>query len=93
MYIGEGGTLCTWRLTTPHDTFACAPQNRVWTPLGPSGPTKFDSPLHFTPTTGGPYPLGVVAPHPKNPKLDVSIPRGYPGPKDVKGVSTVTKGV
>ena len=26
-------------------------------------------------------------------ELDVSIPRGYPGPKDVKGVSTDTKGV
>ena len=26
-------------------------------------------------------------------KLDVSIPRGYPGPKDVKGASTDTKGV
>ena len=25
--------------------------------------------------------------------LDVSIPRGYPGPKDVKGVSTDTNGV
>ena len=33
-------------------------------PLGPSGLTNFDSPPHFTPTLGGPVPLGAVAPHP-----------------------------
>ena len=29
-----------------------------------SGPTNFDSPPHFTPTLGGPGPLGAFAPHP-----------------------------
>ena len=51
------------------------------TPLGPSGLTNFDSPPHFTPTLGGPDPLGAVAPHPngqkshggapQNPKLEI----------------------
>ena len=37
-------------------------------PLGPSGPTNFDSPLRFTPTLGGPDPLGAFAPHPNGQK-------------------------
>ena len=52
------------------------PQNRVWAPLGPSGPTNFDSPHHFTPTTGGPDPLGVVAPHPNGQKGSKKAQKG-----------------
>ena len=37
-------------------------QKWVLTALGPSGPTNFDSPPHFTPTIGGPDPLGAFAP-------------------------------
>ena len=44
------------------------PQNRGGTPLGPSGPTNFDSPPHFTPTPGGRDPFGAVAPHPNGQK-------------------------
>ena len=38
------------------------PPKGVETPLGPSVPSKIDSQPHFTPTLGGPDPLGALAP-------------------------------
>ena len=52
------------------------PQKWVSTALGPSGPTNFDSPPHFTPTIGGPDPLGAVAPHRNGQKGSKKAPKG-----------------
>ena len=45
------------------------------------GPTNFDSPLHFTPTLGGPDPLGAFAPYPNGQK---GSKRAQNGPKWLK---------
>ena len=57
------------------------PQKGVLTPLGPSGPTNFDSSPHFTPTVGDPDPLGAFAPHPDGQK---GSKKAQKGPKWLK---------
>ena len=58
--------------------------------LGPSGLTNFDSPPHFTPTIGGPDPLGAFAPHPSGQK-GLKKKKAQKGPKWLKMTKNAPK--